>query len=110
MSAYGAPGTILFYMPDREGAFPQGILVVRTGELTISEFLQKTVEPAKAVLILANGNKSKGLTEVGWYGPLEVPYYRAIEDWVKRPGSSHHFSKTYDLYGNTSVELYVRNE
>ena len=109
MSAYGAPGTILFYMPDREGAFPQGILVFRTGELTISEFLQKTVEPAKAVLILSNGNKSKGLTEVGWYGPLEVPYYRATEDWVKRPGSSHHLSKTYDLYGNASVELYVRN-
>ena len=73
-------------------------MVYAPGRDTNSKKVDKTASPCNRLI------------EVGWYGPLEVPYYRAIEGWVKRPGSSHRLSKTYDLYGNASVELYVRNE
>ena len=115
MPAYGAPDTLLFYMGDQQGGFPQGSLVFGGGDPATPEFMRKIVEPAKAVLLLSNGSKLRGLAEVGWYAPLDMPYYRAIAEWVRRPDSSYHLLKIYNLYGDasvdkTTVELYVRKD
>jgi hypothetical protein len=57
----------------------------------------------------------RGLGEVGWNEPLEMLYYRAIAEWVRRSDISYHLLKTYDPYDDASVdkaavELYVRND
>jgi hypothetical protein len=115
MPAYGSPATILFYMTSSEGDFPQATLVNGTDGPPIEDFLRHVVEPAKAVLVYANGSKPRGWTEVGWVANQDFPYYRAIAAWVQRPGSAHRLLKTYDLYPDASgaratIELYVRSD
>jgi hypothetical protein len=115
MPAYGSPATLLFYMPSSEGDFPQATLANGTSGPTIEDFLRQMVEPAKAVLVYANGSKPRGWAEVGWVANQDFPYYRAIAAWVQRPGSAHHLLKSYDLYpdasgGRATIELYVRSD
>jgi hypothetical protein len=88
--------------------------VLGAGGAAIPEFIKKIVEPAKAVLVLSNGSNLRELAEFGWDAPLEMPYDRAFAEWVWRLGSSYHWVKTYDLYGDAlvdkaTVKPYVRN-
>jgi hypothetical protein len=113
MPAYGSPATLLFYMPDRQGEFPQATFVNGTNGPPIQEFIRQAVEPAKAVLVYSNGNRDSSFK--GWAAVDDFPYYRAVAAWVQRPGSSYHLVKTYDLYPDRPshkavVELYVQND
>jgi hypothetical protein len=115
MPTYGVPATLLFYMPYREGGTPRPVFVEGTNAGPVSEFLQRVVEPAKAVLVYEDGNKFRGWTEVGWSPDADLLYYTAVAAWVRRPGSSHHLFKTYELYSDTpgekaTVQLYVKND
>jgi hypothetical protein len=113
MPAYGDPATLLFYMPDKDREFPQALFISGTDAPPIQAVIQRVVEPAKAVLVYANGDRARGWAEVGWFADEDFPYFRAIAAWVRRPGSSHHLKKIYDLYpdGQRSVvELYVRDD
>jgi hypothetical protein len=115
MPAYGDPATLLFYMPDKDRELPQALFISGTDAPPIQVVIQRVVEPAKAVLVYANGDKARGWVEAGWFADEDFPYFRAIAAWVRRPGSSHHLKKTYDLYPDKAgqrsvVKLYVRDD
>jgi hypothetical protein len=76
-------------------------------------FIREEIEPTKAVLVYADGNKESSFK--GYMPAITYPYYRAIAQWVQRPGSAHHLWKTYQLYrapggDQAAVELYVRDD
>jgi hypothetical protein len=113
MPAYGDPATLLFYMPDKDREFPQALFISGTDAPPIQVVIQRVVEPAKAVLVYGNGDKAKGWAD--GFAPEDFPYFMAIAAWVRRPGSSHHLKKTYDLYPDKAgqgsvVELYLRDD
>jgi hypothetical protein len=113
MPAYGDPATLLFYMPEKDREFPYAPFISGTDAPPIQEVIRRVVEPAKAVLVYANGDKARGWAE--GFAEEDFPYYRAIAAWVRRGGSSHHLKKTYDLYPDRAgqrsvVELYVRDD
>ena len=113
MPAYGVPATLLFYMQDKDREFPQALYITGIDAPPIQVVIQRVVEPAKAVLVYADGDKARGLE--GGFGDEDFRYFRAIAAWVRRPGSSHHLKKTYDLYPDKAgqrsvVELYLRDD
>jgi hypothetical protein len=113
MVAYGNPAALLFYMPDRQGELPKAIIIDGLKSPPVDIFIREEIEPAKAVLIYADGNKESSFK--GYMPAMTFPYYRAIAEWVKRPGSSHHLQKTYEFYRSpggdqAAVELYVRED
>ena len=113
MPAYGVPATLLFYMSDKDREFPQALYITGIDAPPIQVVIQRVVEPAKAVLVYADGDKARGLE--GGFGDEDFRYFRAIAAWVRRPGSSHHLKKTYDLYPDKAgqrsvVELYLRDD
>jgi hypothetical protein len=115
MPAYGDPATLLFYMPDRDGELPHTAYISGTDAPPVQEVIQRSVAPAKAVLVYANGDKARGWAEVGWFADEDFQYFRAIAAWVRRPASAYHLKKTYNLYPDKSgqksvVELYVRDD
>jgi hypothetical protein len=113
MPAYGNPDTLKFYMPDRQGGFPQARWVNGINGPSIEEFIQQLVESSKAVLVYGNGNKSTSFKE--YAATEDFPYFSAMAAWVGQSGSRFHLMKTYDLYRDASgdksvVELYVRSD
>jgi hypothetical protein len=113
MPAYGNPAALLFYMPDRQGEYPRAVIINGLTGPPVEEFLRQEIEPAKAVLIYANGNKESSFKS--WIPEVNFPYYQAIAAWVQRPGSAHHLKKSYQFYrapggDQAAIQLYVRDD
>jgi len=113
MAAYGSPSALLFYMPDEQGEFPHSWVVNGTNAPPVPEYLQRLVEPAKAVLIYAGGNDRTSFK--AYVEDVDYPYYRAIAAWVQRPGSSFRLVKSYNFYrerggSNAALQLYVKDD
>jgi len=113
MPAYGNPAALLFYMPDHQGRLPGARIIDGLKSPPVDVFLQEEIEVAKAVLIYADGNKESSFK--GYMPPFTFPYFRAVADWLQRPGSDFHLRKTYQFYraaggDQAAIQLYVRDD
>jgi hypothetical protein len=105
--AYGFPGTLQYYMMDREGHYPQLLWIDE--QKSPEQFIRESVTTCKAVLAYEQDIDTVG--QVMSFSRLDEPYFRAIAEWVKRPDSGYASVKTYHFItgdGRLDLDLYIK--
>jgi hypothetical protein len=111
---FGYPRTLQYYMTDSSGKYPGdiGIWLAYSPDRDINERISK----CKAILVFKEDVESVKTRDLAIATP-RLPYYVAIQKWVKSPDSGFSLFKTYHFSEHSvynkegtgyDVELYVR--
>jgi hypothetical protein len=111
---FGYPRTLQYYMTDSSGKYPRdiGIWLADSPDQDINERISK----CKAILVFKEDVESVKTRDLAIAAP-RLPYYIAIQKWVKSPDSGFKLFKTYHFSEHSvynkegtgyDVELYVR--